>query len=181
MIGKYHLIWVINMSEFKDRLCYPYLYEESSLIDFEIYADELASTIGQAASYINEDKAFYNELIMIIKKIYHISGSVRGNLAIDEIDIAEIVNYCQILKGKLDNLKVFSLPIGSPLAATLHLCRSKTKILNRILYKVSLENINVDEVIFKLLKEVSNYFFLSARYANKIEGIKEVTFTSKSY
>src|SRR3989344_6625525 len=72
----------------------------------------------------------------------------------------------------LPELKKFILPGGSKVGAKLHLARSTTRRTERSIVRLgSHENINERDIIY--INRLSDWFFVLARFVNKLEKIKE--------
>ncbi|GAF65079.1 hypothetical protein BTS2_1976 [Bacillus sp. TS-2] len=162
-------------------LCYPYMRESASTVDFEIQTDSLTTKVGQAAARVKHIPKLYESLMEIMPMAYHLNGSVRGKLAITEADLERLSaiydDYVHIVQ---DQIKQFLLPQGSDAACALHVCRSDAKKSVRALHKVSLER-EVPNLLFDYTHLLANVFFVMGVYANKVEGVPEIPFQSKSY
>src|SRR3989344_767510 len=72
----------------------------------------------------------------------------------------------------LPELRKFILPGGSKVGAKLHLARSTARRTERAIVRLgSHENINERDIIY--IKRLSDWFFVLARFVNKLEKIKE--------
>src|SRR5690606_41648928 len=68
-----------------DEMCYPFMYESSSLCDFEVITDERCGHIGAIISHLPEDMPdIAADLEQIQPLAFHINGSIRGRLAVSE-------------------------------------------------------------------------------------------------
>lgn len=160
------------------RACaYSYLYETSSLCDYEIATDQLASQIGLA---IHDVK--HSNLDFLVELVYHANGSMRGKCAVTEEDLNKCnALYDEYLK-KVGECKMFVLPKGCRGACVLHCLRSETKTIIRLLAKIDREPGRVKiQILHDFFNLLSNIFFLMALYENKQENVKESEFISKSY
>lgn len=161
-------------------LCYPYMREEASTVDFEIQTDSLAVRIGQAANLVKlvEVKA---ELLELTEMAYHLNGSVRGDLAITEEDLKRLSwLYDRYVAETKELITQFVLPQGSEAATALHVARSEAKKSVRALHKVSLEK-DLPDLLFDYTHLLANVMFVMAVYVNKQLGVEEIVFVSKSY
>jgi cob(I)alamin adenosyltransferase len=76
------------------------------------------------------------------------------------------------MNGRLEPLRSFILPGGSPLAAHLHLCRTVSRRAERLTVELAtMEEVNEEAV--KYLNRLSDWFFVAARIAND-EGRADV-------
>ncbi|WP_339160840.1 hypothetical protein [Siminovitchia sp. FSL W7-1587] len=173
----------MNLKEKKDLryLCYPYMRESASTVDFEIRTDSLTTRIGQAASLTKEIPVVHEDLMYLLPMVYHLNGSVRGKMAITEEDVNRLSKmydfYVAEVKDRIDR---FVLPQGTTAACVLHVCRSEAKKSVRALHKVSLEK-EVPKRLFDYTHLLANVLFVMAVYVNKINGVEEIPFISKSY
>ncbi|MEG0076691.1 ATP:cob(I)alamin adenosyltransferase [Anaerorhabdus sp.] len=160
------------------RACaYSFLYESSSLCDYEIATDELASETGLAMHYVK-----HSDLSRLVELIYHANGSMRAKMAIEEEDINYLTNLYDEILNKIGSCKYFVLPQGSLGASYLHCLRSKTKAIIRIIHKIDQEEAREKRpILHDFFNLLSNIFFLMALVENKGEHIEEKQFTSKSY
>lgn len=156
-------------------------------IDLYGELDELNSRIGLASSELALDGQFGP----IIDFLHHIQSAIfdlGSNLAcepenrakyhlpqISDEFIAEIEKTIDSLDSNLPELKNFILPGGSTLSATLHLCRTNARTVERKIihfHNVSKEDLPQNSIIF--LNRLSDYFFILARYVNKVKGVSEI-------
>ena len=109
------------------------------------------------------------------------NGSVRGILAITEIDLKWLSERYDYYVDQCGNqVKQFVLPQGNNAACALHLARSEAKKSYRALHKVSEER-EVADILFDFLGLLANVLFVMAVYVNQKNGIQEIPFESKSY
>lgn len=163
---------------------YPFMRENSCLVDYEIRTDSLTTQIGHCLSILRKNEGF-EEIVEILEKLqplaYHANGSVRGRLAITEGDLAWIDEvYDDFVNRAGEQVKHFVLPQGHEAATALHICRSEAKKSYRALHNVSEER-EVPEILFKFLGLLANVFFVLAIEVNKLSNTCEIPFVSKSY
>ncbi|MRX73828.1 hypothetical protein GJU40_16925 [Bacillus lacus] len=162
-------------------LCYPYMREAASTVDFEIRTDSLATRIGLAASKTRNMPELHEELLYLSEMAYHLNGSVRGSLAITAEDLQTLSNMYDYYTSKAgDTIHTFVLPQGTEAACVLHTCRSEAKKSVRALHKVSLER-EVEPILFDYAHLLANVLFVMAVHVNSCEGVQEIPFISKSY
>ncbi|KAB2332457.1 hypothetical protein [Bacillus mesophilum] len=172
----------MNMERKDNRfLCYPFMREAASTVDYEIRTDSLTTRIGEAASLTEDIPKVHQDLMGLLPMAYHLNGSVRGKLAIAEEDLQALSSlYDEYAEEVKEEIKTFLLPQGTQAACVLHVCRSEAKKSVRALHKVSLER-NVPEILFDYTHLLANVLFVMAVYVNKMNGVQEIKFTSKSY
>ena len=74
---------------------------------------------------------------------------------------------------KLEPLRNFILPGGAESAARLHVARAVCRRAERVLVDFSHDRpVPPDLLIY--LKRLSDWLFVQARYANRLEGVKDI-------
>ena len=98
-----------------DEMCYPFMYESSSLCDFEVITDELCGHIGAIISHLPDNMPdIATDLEQIQPLAFHINGSIRGRLAVSEEDQAWLQARLNHYKEEVaDRLGGFVLPRGT--------------------------------------------------------------------
>jgi cob(I)alamin adenosyltransferase len=165
----------------KRYLCYPYMRESASTVDFEIRTDSLTTRIGLAASLTKDIPKVHLDLMELLPMAYHLNGSVRGKLAISAEDLERLSRmYDEYVAEVQDQIETFLLPQGTTAACELHVCRSEAKKSVRALHKVSLER-DVPDILFDYAHLLANVLFVMAVYVNQQYGVEEIPFVSQSY
>lgn len=155
----------------------------------ELYGelDELNSRIGFACSLMVNDPT----LVSTINFLHHIQSAIfdlGSNLAcevenrkkfklpqISEEFIRDIELEIDKLDALLPELKNFILPGGEPSSSAMHLCRTNARSVERKLvlyFNQSNEELPPNGLIF--LNRISDYFFILARFLNKIKNAEEI-------
>jgi len=89
-----------------------------------------------------------------------------------EAQVDRLEREIDVMNARLQPLRSFILPGGSPLAAHLHLCRTITRRAERCVVELAtMESVNDSAV--KYLNRLSDWFFIAARIAND-EGRADV-------
>jgi hypothetical protein len=93
-----------------DEFCYPFIYADNPACDFEIAADDLCCRIGLLLTL--DIQPLTNDILQRLQpNVYHLNGSVRGKLAIDEYQLSELKADYRKLRDLLDGgFKGFVLP-----------------------------------------------------------------------
>lgn len=165
----------------KEYLSYPFLYEKKKIVEFELLTDEIASYLALAISY-TKDQELKQELLRINELVYHLNPCVRTKTTLEPHELAWLYSRYQAYEYVTkDRESLFVLPGGSTLASTLHILRTKSKHLVRLLHLITEEGTIVDESLFDFTNVLANYFFVVAMYANKLESINEIPFVSRVY
>ncbi|HWI61435.1 MAG TPA: cob(I)yrinic acid a,c-diamide adenosyltransferase [Symbiobacteriaceae bacterium] len=77
------------------------------------------------------------------------------------------------LEAGLDPLRTFILPGGTPAAAALHTARTVARRAERRVVTLMAAE-PVDDVLLKYLNRLSDFLFVAARAANKLEGHDDI-------
>jgi ATP:cob(I)alamin adenosyltransferase len=164
------------------EICYPFIYEDSPVCDFEIATDELCSRVGLILT-LELDPLSRDILSRVQPNIYHLNGSVRGKLAIDEEQLQELYDDYNCLREKLDGgFKGFVLPGGHRSSAELHLCRTQAKKVVRALVAIEHSGKKTPApVLFRYANLLANVMYALASYTNFVQQVQEVEFVSRSY
>ncbi len=173
----------LKRSKNKDELCYPFIYETSYLCDFEVATDELCSHIGGILTALPES---YTDISADLNKlqplVYHLNGSIRGKLAIEEDDMQWLLtryhHYQSLIAGQING---FVLPRGPAPVPQLNLTRSAAKKAIRIMVRLDEQGKNVPDILHRFCNLICNFCFVLTIYVNKQSGFEEIPFISKSY
>lgn len=176
-----------------DELCYPYIYEDSLLCDYEILTDDLTRMVGWAINDLGilrqqyaksiELQTLENELNWLLPLCFHLNGSIRGELAITEKDHQQLLkNYRNFKTITEKSISGFVLPGGVSPIGVLNKCSSMSKQAIRLMVKIhNEEQKEVAEILPKFANLLCNYFFTATVLINQVTGFKETPFISKSY
>lgn len=135
--------------------------------------DELNSYVGWLNCAINDSEN--NEFLRYIQhKLFTIgsylateteSKQPKDASILKEKDIERIENQIDLLDSQLPRLNKFVLPGGNEVASRAHICRTITRRVERIVYKIAEVYPVADEILI-FLNRLSDYFFLLARFEN---------------
>ena len=140
--------------------------------------DELTCRIGMLHALVKND-----EILKYLRKIQQIIQDINSNIAtIDKTKklpyiggelIVEIETKIDGMEGKLPKLTRFILPGIGRIDSQVHLCRTQTRKVERLLWKLNncelngkilnLTLVKVDENILKFINRLSDYFFVLSR------------------
>jgi len=159
-------------SKNKDEICYPFIFESSYLADFEVTTDELCGHVGAILATAPDGiEDIHADLEQLQPLVFHINGSIRGRLAVQESDIewlhARYVHYQQEVAGRIGG---FVLPRGSAPIPQLHLARSATKKALRAMVRVELEGKEIPAVLPRICNLMCNFFFVLTMVINQRRG-----------
>ncbi|WP_300443498.1 cob(I)yrinic acid a,c-diamide adenosyltransferase [uncultured Mameliella sp.] len=86
-------------------------------------------------------------------------------LRMDASQVARLESEIDVMNGRLEPLRSFILPGGTPLAAHMHHCRTVARRAERFVVELAtMETVNPEAV--KYLNRLSDWFFVAARIAN---------------
>lgn len=135
--------------------------------------DELNSYVGWLNCVINDSEN--NEFLRYIQhKLFTIgsylateteSKQPKDASILKEKDIERIENQIDLLDSQLPRLNRFVLPGGNEAASRAHICRTITRRVERIVYKIAEVYPVADEILI-FINRLSDYFFLLARFEN---------------
>lgn len=140
--------------------------------------DELNSTIGVSLCFIQDEG-----LRQLLQKIQHDLFTVGADLAgnkikkdalpqITEKHVLELEQTIDQVDGKLTLPAKFVLPGGTVSSSFLHLCRSTTRRVERIVVGLKNEQ-GFNQEILKYLNRLSDLFYILARHSNKEFDVTE--------
>ncbi len=161
-------------------------------IDLYGELDELNSRLGFSASLLASELEFQP----VVDFLHHIQSAIfdlGSNLAcevehratyklpqISDEFVGDIELEIDKLDADLDPLKNFILPGGTSLAASVHLCRTNARTVERKLihyHDLSREELPLNSIRF--LNRLSDYLFVLARFVNKIKKVDEIPWRSR--
>jgi hypothetical protein len=98
-------------------MCYPYMRESISTVDFEIRTDSLTTRIGLAASLTKDISVIYNDLLYLCDMGYNLNGSVRGRIGITQEDLNRLSTMYDFYREQVkESIETFVLPQGTTAA-----------------------------------------------------------------
>jgi len=151
-----------------------------SYLRVEVYGtiDELNSVIGILLSDMGKE----DNLANFFKEVQSDLFSIGANLAGDKTDLnlltgrtAEMEKLIDVMDKELPELKNFILPGGTHLASLAHLARSVCRRAERKV--VSLPK--TDSRLLAYLNRLSDLLFITARYLNWKNGLKDTLWLKK--
>jgi len=137
--------------------------------------DEANSTVGLARLHAQGE--FDAQLAMIQNDLFDLGADLcRPNMEKDaeseypplrmiDAQVTRLEREMDAMNARLEPLRSFILPGGTPLAAQLHLCRTVSRRAERLTVELAtMEEVN--EAAVKYLNRLSDWFFVAARIAN---------------
>lgn len=148
--------------------------------------DELNAHVGLLASLVNEEwSVSRNHIKVSLDRIQHNLfdiGSIladKGNkmgMMFEPSEITRIEQEIDDLTSNVSEIKYFILPGGTKQASQAHVSRTVTRRIERTVLALN-ENEPVPENVLVYLNRLSDYFFVLARYLNKLAEREEVFYT----
>lgn len=148
--------------------------------------DEINSVLGLLVTYLS-DPALVKDIQNVQNLLFEISGELTNpqkkddNItppAIYDNDIKNLESKIDTMEEQLDPLKNFILPGGSREVSIIHMARTICRRAERNVISLNRdETINPEILVF--LNRLSDYFFVLARYLNKINGIKDIPWITR--
>lgn len=146
--------------------------------------DELNSVIGVAIAHIENVKL--NKLKTELEKIQHDLLDIGSGLAMPEgmpvVGLDKRIKELEILIDEFMDISPkidqFILPGGAKAASFLHMARTITRRVERIITKLSQKE-RVDENIVKYINRLSDFLYACARFANFQENRKDIIWKKK--
>ncbi|GGP16999.1 cob(I)yrinic acid a,c-diamide adenosyltransferase [Oceanobacillus neutriphilus] len=142
--------------------------------------DEVNSSIGLAASYIEETNwdgklAFLDQLQRVQTILFHVGAELSTPKdkevywKLEQKHIDEMEKQIDEWDKSLEPLKNFILPSGHRAASALHHARTVARRAERL--TVGLEDEVENKLVLGYLNRLSDYLFVAARYVNQqLEG-----------
>lgn len=148
--------------------------------------DELNAHVGLLVSLINDEwavarKPIKDSLNHVQHNLFDI-GSILADkenklgMKLERTEIGEIEKTIDELTNHVSKIKYFILPGGSRQASQAHIARTVTRRVERIVLALN-EVDAVPENVLVYLNRLSDYFFVLARYLNKLAEKEEVFYT----
>jgi ATP:cob(I)alamin adenosyltransferase len=166
----------------RDELCYSFIYETSVLCDYEVVTDELCSLIGAAFSLLPPE---FDDIAADLDRLqplaFHLNGSIRGRMAVEEADITWLQGRLTRYYGEIGAFKGFILPRGDIPVPQLNQARSAAKKAIRLMVRVEEEGRAVPPELPRLANLMCNFLFALTQVINRRRGFEETPFISKSY
>ena len=183
----YATVYLLNLKDIKqkyrtDFISYPFLKEEFGSCDHELLTDKLSSELALISTKLNDYPREKELIDLLVSQIYHVNGSIRGNLAITEEDVLFLHSKYIFYKEEVKDLvNGFLLPTGNEIGCLLHLARCSGKHVVRNMHKTERAGLLIDSKLYDFMNVFSNLMFVLALYINKCENYTEKKFVSKSY
>ncbi|MFG1493200.1 cob(I)yrinic acid a,c-diamide adenosyltransferase [Halobacteriovorax sp. GFR7] len=145
--------------------------------------DELNSFVGLSLCYIDVSrvKNTFNSIqenLFVLGSNFATLREDRDNFKLPKLSIEDILHLegeIDYFDSVVDPLKYFILPGGSVAAANVHICRTKTRQVEREAVELG----DVDPIDLEYLNRLSDYFFIVARFLNKHENIQDIPWVPK--
>ncbi|MBS4027397.1 MAG: cob(I)yrinic acid a,c-diamide adenosyltransferase [Ignavibacteriales bacterium] len=157
-----------------------------STLRIEAYGtvDELNSVIGICRSMWPPE-----ELDGILEELQEVLFVLGADLAtpldattkihrISTEDVEQLEKYIDSIEPQLEPLKSFILPGGTGVASYLHFTRTICRRAERVVVQLSKEE-SIGDIPVIFINRLSDFLFVLARWANKLEGREEIKWSPK--
>lgn len=139
--------------------------------------DETNSCIGLARLHTSEMPEMDDALMRIQNDLFDLGADLATPddgkpleyepLRITQAQVERIESEIDALNAKLEPLRSFVLPGGTPLSANLHLARTVARRAERLIVELAQdESENVSKAAALYMNRISDYLFVAARAAN---------------
>lgn len=140
--------------------------------------DELNACIGVArtghpSQLDAELEAIQNWLFDLGAELASPTEHARKYRAISATQIARLEESIDRQTDALEPLTAFILPGGSPLGAALHLARCVCRRAERSILELHAQD-SVDQEALAFINRLSDWLFVAARTANRLDGVMDV-------
>lgn len=149
--------------------------------------DELNSWIGLIRSMVTDSSV--SELLLRIQNTLFAIGSklatgengqeFTNHIRIDDAETVMIEKAMDEYESKLQPIRNFILPGGSPLTGYCHIARTVCRRAERRIIQLSGET-PVEPGIVRYINRLSDYLFMLARKLSADSGVKEIPWTFSS-
>lgn len=161
--------------------------KSDELVELYGTCDELNSSIGLGISLLNKNSTLPENLILVQSILFELGSELAGfrkedktESIIYDSDIVFLENKIDEMQEKLEPLKNFILPGGSGAAAALHISRTICRRLERGMVRSMEQGREMFQNSIIYVNRLSDFLFVSARFANYEEKIGDVTWTSRA-
>lgn len=158
----------------------PRVAKDDARIEAYGTVDELNAVLGVVAA--GDLPAELEEILLPVQhELFEIGAELatpepaaHRTATIDEAPIARMEQQIDRLEAKLEPLKVFILPGGTPTAAHLHVARTVCRRAERRLVTLARRDERVSERLIIYLNRLSDLLFVMARRANALAGQADI-------
>ncbi len=151
--------------------------------------DETNSMIGLARSHLGESPdvdQVHRYLAEIQSDLFTLGADLATpertraqTVRIDDESVARLEQWIDAIQEELPPIKQFILPAGSAAAAALHVARTTCRRAERLVLRAG-ESESVSRAALIYLNRLSDLLFVLARWVNRLEGAKELTWSGKT-
>lgn len=163
--------------------------KDSLRLDSYGTVDELSSNIGLFAAAQGVDNELRGQLTAIQNELFNLGsylatapapgttpacGSLENGERIQQLEL-----WIDALDEQTPKVNAFVLPGGCVASAQAHVARTVCRRAERLIIALSRTEY-VDPAVIRYVNRLSDYLFAAARYANFINGVKEVVWQQDS-
>lgn len=119
-------------------------------------ADELNSFVGLLRAKSADD-----QLEWVQNKLFNLGAYLADAQGewINAEDVAQLENWMDEMQATIEPQRSFVLPGGNEVIALCHVCRTITRRLERVMWKIE----DLDELCVQWVNRLSDYWFLKAQ------------------
>lgn len=145
--------------------------------------DEMNGVIGLAISFSGNTE-FKNKLFKVQKDLFALGAKLanpkekqqKQKADFDEEKITWLETEIDAMEKQLTPMTTFILPGGHSASAALHVARSICRRTERHVVGFA-KTEPLDPLFIKFVNRLSDYLFVAARFANHLEGTKDIPWT----
>lgn len=153
--------------------------------------DETNAYIGFARAAIHEGSSGSREVLNYIDsvlepvqhKLFAIGSTLAGSddpkYSVEDADLDFLEKSIDKMDEQVQPIKAFILPFGTDLSARLHLARVISRNAERRIVALS-QSEQVSPNLLAYANRLSDFLFTLARFANKAQGVPDVTWRKES-
>jgi cob(I)alamin adenosyltransferase len=158
--------------------------KDSLRIDAYGTVDELNSALGVVrAQKLSEELdgilgLIQGDLFVLVADLATAGGKRAPTVEpLGQEQVSRLEQTIDSLDGRLSPLTSFIVPGGSLIAAQLHLARTICRRAERLVVRLARSE-TVDPICTTYLNRLSDALFVIARYANRVDGVREIPWIS---
>ncbi|RMC52101.1 cob(I)yrinic acid a,c-diamide adenosyltransferase [Lactobacillus sp. ESL0228] len=139
--------------------------------------DELQSYLGVVIANLSPN---CSKLLIVLQNLqrdlYLLEGDivVKGRNEITKEKVIQLEQKIDKITAALPSMTEFILPSGCMTAANIHYARTIARRAERAMVKLNIKKQKLPLTCLQYINRLSDYLFILARYANVLDGVKDV-------
>lgn len=145
--------------------------------------DELNSYLGLVAAEIPDERC-KSFLISIQHQLFSVGATLATTSktklsvpSVQDVHVKMLEDEIDFMENNLEPLKNFILPGGSVLVANCHISRCICRRAERCMVQLN-ENEPINKTLLTYINRLSDFLFVLARYAGKLQNVNETIWKS---